>query len=75
MKTILNYKGVVKMKVNIIKVKVGEIFSNGKKQDVFQTFWEKESAKGVKYFECRVVAFKSSIEKIEKEEIDMKKDE
>ena len=63
-------------KQKIIKVKVGEVYVNGKNESVFKTYWRKESKQGKVYYESREVAFPGEVEikgKQEKqpEQIDM----
>lgn len=50
------------VKQKIIKVKVGEVYLNGKNESVFKTYWRKESKAGKVYYEARDVAFPSEIE-------------
>jgi len=50
------------MKQKIIKVKVGEVYADGKTFPVFKTFWKKESKAGKIYYESKEVAFPSEVE-------------
>ena len=52
-------------KQKIIKVKVGEVYINGKNESVWQTFWKKTSKQGKSYYEARIVAFPSEVAKKE----------
>ena len=54
------------VKQKIIKVKVGEVYVNGKNESVFKTFWRKESKAGKVYYEARDVAFPGEVEIKEK---------
>lgn len=53
------------VKQKIIKIKVGEIYINGRNESVWQTFWRKESKKGQVYYEAKVIAFPGEVEKKE----------
>lgn len=54
----------------VLKIKVGEIYQDGRSIDVFQTAWEKKSKKGVKYYEIRTPIFVQEIpDKVKEEQV------
>lgn len=55
--------------MKLLKLKVGEIYKDGKSIPVYRDFWERESKDGkTKYFESRDVIFVSEVEEKPKEE-------
>ena len=54
-------------KLKILKIKVGNVFIDGKSIPVFQDAWEKKSKKGERYFEVRSQVFIQEIEKKKEE--------
>ena len=53
-------------KQKILKIKVGDVYINGKNYPIFETAWRKESKKGGVYYEARIVAFPGEIDLKEK---------
>jgi hypothetical protein len=53
------------MKQKILKIKVGDVYIDGKNHAVYQTAWRKESKKGGVYYELKSAIFPSEIEKRE----------
>lgn len=53
------------MKTKILKIKVGEVFLNGKSEPVFQTAFQKTSKLGKSYYEIRSPVFVQEITKKE----------
>lgn len=50
--------------MKVLKLKIGEIYKDGKNYPVLKTFWEKESKdKQTKYYEAKDVIFVSEVEK------------
>lgn len=56
------------MKTKLLKIKVGEVYIDGKNYDVFQNAWQKQSEKGVIYYESRNVIFVHEVEKQKEED-------
>lgn len=58
--------------MEVLKIKVGEVYINGKSEDVFVTAWEKESKNKVKYYEIKTPVFIQQVNKteIEKEKVE-----
>lgn len=50
-------------KTEVLKIKVGSVFIDGKSHDVFQEAWKKTSKKGGIYYEIRTPIFIQEIEK------------
>lgn len=53
------------MQQKIIKLKVGEVFIDGKNHPVMKTFFQKTSKKGETFYQATEVAFVQVIEKKE----------
>ena len=51
------------MKTKILKVKVGELYEDGKAKPVFKTFFQKESKAGAIYYEAKELIFVGEVEK------------
>lgn len=56
------------MKQKILKIKVGDVFIDGKNYTVYQTAWRKESKKGGAYYEFKGVIFPGEINIKEKQQ-------
>jgi hypothetical protein len=53
----------------VLKIKVGEVYINGKNESVFQTAWKKKSKDGkVAYYEARYPIFVQTIKPKESEQ-------
>lgn len=50
-------------KQKILKIKIGEVYIDGKTTPVFQTAWRRTSKKGEEYFETSQQIFVNEIEK------------
>mgnify|MGYP001592942995 CR=1 FL=1 len=50
------------MKTKILKIKIGEVFIDGKSYDVFKEAWQKESKDGTIYYETKEIIFVNEVE-------------
>lgn len=53
----------------ILKIKVGEVFIEGKSYPVFKTAWKRKSKEGNEYWVAEDMIFVNEIERCEKEEV------
>lgn len=49
-------------KQKLLKIKVGDVYIDGKTYGVYQTAWRKESKDGKPYYEVKKIMFPSEIE-------------
>ena len=57
------------MKTKVLKIKIGEVFIDGKNYDVYQKAWQRKSKEGVIYYETKNVIFVQEVETKEEKEI------
>lgn len=56
-----------RIKMKVLKIKVGSVYIDGKSHDVFEDAWEKTSKDGKKYYQISKPVFVSTIEKKEEQ--------
>jgi len=50
------------MKTKVLKIKIGEVFIDGKSHDVFKEAWQRESKDGKIYYETKDIIFVNEVE-------------